>query len=370
MISGNAPPVVCGIGDYTARLSSELRGFGIPVSVWSRSQNGVVVSDTLQTPASRLDRTGIGAFIARLEAERPAVLHLQYEADSYDNNGWALLRFAIAARKMGVSLVTTFHALDGPRIWGEAHRLALIAGLVGSRDIVVCSKRQYDALAKLPGIGAKTHLIPVGSTIPVTGKRSGRNEMEPLQLIYFGFVWRGRHLETCIRAVAAVNEHTPAILTIAGGIKDESYRREMETFAASQGVVDKITFTGDLPAAAVSQLLVDADIALLPFATGVSTGRSTFATVIEHGLPTVTMATPGNLIPAFCNGENMLYVSPSDPDGFVRETVRLATDAALRQSIAKNTAALARLFSWQEIAQKTANLPSYRERLPPSLIAG
>ncbi|MBC8137701.1 MAG: glycosyltransferase family 4 protein [Fibrella sp.] len=360
MISGNAPPVVCGIGDYTTRLSGELRSLGIPITVWSREQSGVVQSETVRTPAPRLDRAGITAFITRFEAERPAVLHLQYESDSYDDNGLALLRFAVAARKIGASLVTTFHALDGPRSWGRGHRLALIAGIIGSRDIVICSKRQRDVLSKLPGIGAKTHLIPVGNTIPVTGERAVKTASEPLRLVYFGFVWRGRNLETCVRAVAAVNEHTPATLAIAGGIKDGSYRREIELFAESLGVAAKVTFTDDLPAAALSSILTNADIALLPFATGVSTGRSTLAAVLEHGLPTVTMATPANLIPEFRDGENMLYVSPADTDGFIRETTRLATDTTLRQSLAANALTLARHFSWQEIARTTANLPSYR----------
>lgn len=360
MISGNAPPVVCGIGDYTARLSGELHALGVPVTIWSRAQSGVFAGDWIRTPAPRLDRAGVAAFVARLEAERPALLHLQYEADSFDNNGSALLRFALAARKIGASLVTTFHALDGPRTWGKAHRLTLLAGLFGSHDIVVCSKRQFDALSKLPGIGAKTHLIPVGSTVPLTGKRSARTANTPLRLVYFGFVWRGRNLETCVRATAAVNGHAPAILTIAGGIKDDSYQREVESLALSLGISDKISFTGDLPATALSQILVDADIVLLPFATGVSTGRSTFAAALEHGVPAVTMATPGNSIPEFRNGENLLRVPPHDADGFVRETVRLASDGALRRKIAANTADLARHFSWQEIARKTANLPSYR----------
>jgi glycosyltransferase involved in cell wall biosynthesis len=159
-----------------------------------------------------------------------------------------------------------------------------------------------------------------------------------------------------------VNERTVATLTIAGGIKDEAYRREVEALARSLGVVDKVAFTGDLPAADLSQILANADVAVLPFATGVSTGRSTFAAVLDHGLPTMTMASAGNRIPEFRSGENMLSVSPDDSEGFVREAVRLATDAALRETIAANTPALARHFSWQEIAQKTANLPSYRDR--------
>ncbi len=360
LFSGNAPPVLCGIGDYSARLTEELRGSGYPVEIYSRAQGGVMETATTSTPVAKPGTAGVDTLLARIAKRRPDIIHLQYEADAFGDDGFSLLRFAVAARRMRVSLVTTFHALDGPRSWGTAHRLALIAGIIGSRDIVVCSKRQHDALGKLPGVGGKTHLIPVGNTVPVMGKRSARVAGEPLRLVYFGFVWRGRNLETCVRALAAVHAQTPATLTIAGGIKDEAYRRAVESLAASLGMSERVTFTGDLPAAALSQILADADIALLPFATGVSTGRSTFAAVLEHGVPTVTMATPGNRIPEFRDGENLLSVSPDDVDGFVRETVRLATDTALRRSLAANVPTLAKLFSWQEIARKTANLPSYR----------
>ena len=362
MLSGNAPPIVCGIGDYTTRLAEELRHQGISVSLWTRAQAGVQESATVRTPASQLSDAGIAAFVAQLAKERPVILHLQYEADTYNDNGLALLRFAVATRKLGIRLVTTFHALDGPRPWGKAHRLALIAGILGSRDIVICSKRQYEALAKLPTIRRKTHLIPVGSAIPVTGKRSRKRQEAVLQLVYFGFVWRGRNIETCVRALAAVNNQMPATLIIAGSIKDEAYKQEVEALARSLGVLEQVNFTGDLPAVALSQILADADITLLPFHTGVSTGRTTFVAALEHGVPTVTMATADNVIPEFQNNINLVYVSPDDTEGFIQATLRLATDIMLREQISANIPTLARYFSWQEIARKTANLPSYRKQ--------
>ncbi len=360
LLAGNAPPIACGIGDYTARLSAELRGLGVAASVWTRAQRGARGKDAIHTSAARLDRAGVEVFIARLRRERPAVLHLQYEADLFDGNGFALLRFALAAREVGASLVTTFHALDGPRAWGRAHRLALLPALIASRDIVVCSRRQYDALARLPGVRGRTRLIPVGSAIPVTGTRSVRRGGEPVRLLYFGFVWRGRNLETCVRALAGVERATPATLTIVGGFKEEGYERELAALAESLGVGDRVTFTGELPVCDVSRYLAGADLALLPFATGVSTGRTTFAAAVEHGLPVVTMATAANTIPEFRKEINLLSVAAGDADGFIRETVRAATDAALRERLRENAPPLARLFSWPNIARKTADLPSYR----------
>ncbi|MBC8142821.1 MAG: glycosyltransferase, partial [Armatimonadetes bacterium] len=171
LLPGNAPPVVCGIGDHAVCLADALRDLGFPVRLYTRALPGVLESDTVSTPAPRLDDAGIAAFMAQIIADGVRVLHLQYEADTFENNGFALWRFAVAARKARMPLVTTFHALDGPRPWKRAHRLALIAGLVGSRDVIVCSKRQYNAVVRVPGLRTKTHLIPVGATIAKTGVR-------------------------------------------------------------------------------------------------------------------------------------------------------------------------------------------------------
>ncbi|MBC8140663.1 MAG: glycosyltransferase family 4 protein, partial [Armatimonadetes bacterium] len=192
------------------------------------------------------------------------------------------------------------------------------------------------------------------------GIRAPRPSGAPLRLLYFGFVWRGRNIETCVHALHAVHAAgVPATLTIAGGIRGDEYRREIVELAASLGVADAVTFTGDLPMPELSQIIADADIALLPFASGVSTGRSTFVVALAHGLPVVTMGSPDNLVDEFVPGENLLCVSPDDADGFVRETVRMATDAALRARVAGNTPALAAYFSWDKIARTVAALPSY-----------
>lgn len=361
LLPGNAPPVVCGIGDHAVCLADALRHLSLPVRIYTRALPGVAESDNLRTPAPRLDDAGIAAFMARMIADGVKVLHLQYEADTFENNGFALLRFAVAARKARMSLVTTFHALDGPRPWKQAHRLALIAGLIGSRDVIVCSKKQYNAVIRVPGLQVKTHLIPVGATIAKTGVRSPHLPGAPLRLLYFGFVWRGRNIETCVRALhAVITAGVPATLTIAGGVRGDDYRREIVALAASLGVADAVTFTGDLPMRELSQTIADADLALLPFASGVSTGRSTFVVALEHGLPVVTMGSPDNLIGEFVPGENLLCVSPDDVGGFVLEVARLATDATLRSSIAANTPALAAYFAWDKIARAVAALPSYK----------
>src|SRR5687767_12835058 len=116
LLCSTAPPEVCGIGDYTARLAAALRDGGAPPAVWTRRGLGI----------ARWDGASLRTLAARLSAERPPLLHLQYETSLYDDSPAFPFVVARAARQADVPLVTTLHSLDGPPRWGRAHRAALL----------------------------------------------------------------------------------------------------------------------------------------------------------------------------------------------------------------------------------------------------
>jgi len=360
-ISGSFPPKTCGIGDYTSHLVQRMRAAGADVDVWTRATSplgnggrGIVA----QWDAENMDTLG-----RTLRAERPSVVHLQYEPGVYDSHP-AILRLPLLARRAGANFVTTFHSLDGPAQWGRAHRFALLPLLLGSRDVAVCSGRQYQVLARIPRLQSRVHLIPIGSNIdpvPVLPRLAAPG----LRLVYFGFVWRGRNIELLLHALAAVRAHSPqATLEIVGGLRDDAYHRELLQFAGTLGVSAHVTFSGDLDAGEVSQALHRADIALLPYATGVSTGRGTLMAALAHGLPLVTLSVPDNLSPLFQHGENMMLAPANDDAQFIAHTVALAQNPDLRAHVAEGAARLAPHFDWAQIAQQVLALPSYASARP------
>ena len=217
--------------------------------------------------------------------------------------------------------------------------------------MVVCSERQRRSLAQLPGgLGRRVTLVPVGTAIVPVGERPAERAPGPLRFVYFGFVWRGRNIETLLRALAAVPNAAPT-LDIVGGIRDAAYHGELVSLAQNLNVASRVRFRGDLPADDVSRALHAADVALLPFATGASTGRTTLMAAFAHGLPVVTMAAPDNLSPLFKPGENLLTSLPNDEDAFVRNVTAVAKEADLRARLADGSVALARAFAWPEIAR-------------------
>jgi len=360
MLAGSFPPRVCGVADYTAHLARSLAHAGVPVAVWT------LAGETDPAPGvypilSSWDRAGVRDLVRRLRYARPGLVHLQYERSLFDHQSAVSVVLPELLRAIGIPLVTTFHALDGPAGWGRAHRAALLPLIAGSHDVVVCSPRQQAALSRLPRVGRKLHLLPIGSGIaPVAPHVPRAESIGPVRLVYFGFLWPGRNVEMLLNTVAALPAGS-AILAIIGGVRDADYDRALRQQAADLGIADRVTFHGDLLAADVSRHLTESDAAVLPFATGVSVGRSTLAAAIVHHLPVVTLSVPDNLSPEFRDGENLLLAPAGDPGAFIAAVRRVVEDAALRARLSEGAARLAdSLFSWTEIARRTRDLTTYR----------
>ena len=360
LLAGSFPPRVCGVADYTAQLARSLAHAGVPVAVWTRA------GETDPAPGvypvlSGWDQAGVRDLVRRLRHARPRLVHLQYERSLFDHRPAISMLLPELLHAVGIPLVTTFHALDGPEWWGSAHRAALLPLIAVSRDVVVCSPRQKAALARLPGVARKLHLLPIGSGIEPVERHVPRAESaEPVRLVYFGFLWPGRNIEMLLKAVASLPSGT-ATLAIIGGVRDADYDRALRQQTADLGIADRVTFYGDLPAAEVSRHLTDADAAVLPFATGVSVGRSTLAAALAHHLPVVTLSVPDNLSPEFRDGENLLLAPAGDEAAFVAAIRQIVADATLRARLSEGAARLAdSLFSWPEIARRTRTLTAYR----------
>ena len=361
-LTGSYPPRICGIADYTSHLVDALKAQGLSIEVWTR--NSCASRPEAVGVAPDFGPAGIRAIVERLNGTKPKLVHLQYERAIWDQNPQVLTVLPQAIKNVGAKLVTTFHAFDGPVGWGKAHRLALLPLLALSDDVLVCSQKQLSAVSRIPGVARKTHLTPIGNVIPVTGVRREQIDGEPLRLVYFGFLWKGRNIETLLRALQAVGEMgVSARLILAGAIKEPAYRESLDALAVERGVADRVEFLGETSPTGISQALADADLCLLPFATGVSTGRTTFTAALAHGVPVVTMSVAENLVPEFVQGQNLLHAPFDNERAFVDCVTRAATDESLRLGLATGARELSERYSWPKLAEQIRNLPSYREAL-------
>jgi glycosyltransferase involved in cell wall biosynthesis len=360
MLTGSFPPRLCGVADYTERLAHHLALQGAPIAVWTSEKEIAADTPGVYPIISGWNRQGIRDLVRKIRVARPAVVHLQYERALFDQSSAVTLLLPELLRGLGIPLVTTFHALDGPTGWGKGHRAALLPLLLNSRNIVVCSSRQEQALIRLPGIARKVKRIPLGTGIEPVSYSNPLVSRPPVHLVYFGFVWKGRGIETLLHAVASLPPQT-VMLEIIGGVKDATYQAGLLELAKRLRVMDRVVFHGEMPASVVSRHLGQADAALLPFSTGASTGRSSLMAAFAHGLPTVTTSDPANLPTDFRDGENLLLAPVGDEAAFLAATRRIVEDSELRKHLSQGARRLSEtVFSWPEIARQTLALPAYR----------
>jgi glycosyltransferase involved in cell wall biosynthesis len=117
----------------------------------------------------------------------------------------------------------------------------------------------------------------------------------------------------------------------------------------------RVHWTGYTPPEEVSANLLAADVVVLPYRDGASFRRGSFMAALAHGRPIVSTHPPVHL-PELRDGENVLLVPPDDPDAVAAAMARLATNPALRQRLGEGAEALAREFTWDRIAIRTAEL--------------
>ena len=106
-ISGEYPPEVGGVGDYTEHLRAALASLGWPSGVLSRWQ------------VRRWDGRSLVALVR--SAPRAGVVHIQYQAGAFDLLGDVCLMPTVLRRiRPATRVVTTFHDARPPYLFPKA----------------------------------------------------------------------------------------------------------------------------------------------------------------------------------------------------------------------------------------------------------
>lgn len=307
MVSGSLPAVRCGIGEYTARLASQLAlAPGISVQVLS-TKNALVRPEAV-APAQVLpvDNWGLPSVIrsARLIRRLGAdVVHIQYPAVGYARS-LGVLFLPLAVRLLArVPVVLTIHERSEKRWHG---RLATDFMALTSSRVVVPDPLEAAALRRrLRVLGTRVDVAEMISTISITGDADraafrGRLGLAPGELLVgtFGLIHPRRRLQDLIDGLAALRRSTASHLLIVGGEADYDAHRARDYTAALKrkigdlGLSGSVTWLGYVAPAEVSAALQACDVAALLYREGASQRNTTLQAVLEHQLPVVTTDGP------------------------------------------------------------------------------
>jgi glycosyltransferase involved in cell wall biosynthesis len=188
---------------------------------------------------------------------------------------------------------------------------------------------------------------------------------DDLMLCFFGFVNQRKGVDTLLHALdilASEPQHqTKTLLLFIGGQTGASdptnvaYLAHIRELIAELGLEDRVHWTGYIPAEEVTAGFMAADLCVLPYRDGVSFLHGTLHAALTHGVPILTTQ-PRVHLPELVDGENVFLVPPGEPDALAKAIVEIATDPALRRTVAKGAQALSEQFRWDRIASDTLSL--------------
>jgi glycosyltransferase involved in cell wall biosynthesis len=117
-------------------------------------------------------------------------------------------------------------------------------------------------------------------------------------------------------------------------------------------IVDRVQWTGYVPAEQVSAALLSADAVVLPYRDGISFRRGSLHAALAHGCPIVSTI-PRVSLKELQEGENVLLVPPEDPEAVRQAAGSLHRNPELRRRIGQGARTLAEQFTWQHIIERT-----------------
>jgi glycosyltransferase involved in cell wall biosynthesis len=398
LVSAEYPPMQGGVGDCTHELGSALIQLGHPVAVvTSGGQTRRPAPDqvrpneknasALHTASSVRLEPGVypvvskwnwGSWARVLETVRTLsseILHIQYQTAGYGMHpAINFLPWRLRLMKQHPRTIVTFHDLRVPYLFPKAGAVRewVTLSLARWSDAVIATNvEDYQSLRTSLAGHPSIHLIPIGSNIAprspagydrTAWRRSlGVDDREVL-LCYFGFLNESKGGETLFRALAELvrRGRQVKLLMIGGQVGDSdptnvAYAEHIRALGTELGLRDHILWTGYTDAEQVSANLFAADICVLPYRDGASYRRGSFMAALAHGLPIVSTR-PRAAIDTLVDGDNILLVPADDLLATADAVERLASAPELRALLMRGALELARTFTWDSIASKTAQV--------------
>lgn len=375
-VTGEYPPMVGGVGRFTAELAAALQGQGAQIAILTDEQ----VTASAETDAVRVlpGRRGWGW---RILSDIPACaraagaewVHIQYQTAAYGMHP-AVNVLPYFLRRHGLRAAWTYHDLRVPYLFPKAGvrlrnwvtRLPLHA----ADAVVVTNQSDWESVQGQVQRG-QLHRIPIGNDIKSrqfsaeerTRRRAARGYgSEQLVLGYFGFLNASKGGLTLVETLATLaGEGRDVYLMMIGervGASDETnfrYLQRVEAAISEHGLDSRVQWTGHQSDAEVAADFNAIDVLVMPYEDGMSMRRSTLTAALANGCAIVTTH-PQTPTPELVADSDLVLVPPRDPAATAEAVRRIAENPRLAENLRANALRASRQFSWEVIAARHLEL--------------
>ena len=355
------PPVLDGIGDYTAQLARAL-STSHDVRVLTAQENALTSQDefTVEEAFDVDSRSGVLKLSSAIDRNPPDWLVLQYNSFSYGRwgfNPWltrlpARIRSSSPSTQLAVMVHEPFVPFEGWRfsVMATWQRWQLWR-LGQSADALFFSTQPWAEQFQTWFRSTPVHHLPVGSNMPrvSAGRETVRSELGFVQDDYviglFGSGHFSRLLHFVRAAVEEIQQEIPNAKVLYIGPAGKKVTE------ALYGI--PVLNAGALPAEEVSRRFATMDLYLAPFNKGVSTRRGSFLVGLQHGLPTVSThgIHTGSALHAE-DGRAFVLSADDEPSEYAAAALAVATDSARAKELALRGQRLYdTMYDWPIIAE-------------------
>ncbi|MCL6647229.1 MAG: glycosyltransferase family 4 protein [Chloroflexi bacterium] len=368
LVTGEYPPLVGGISDYTAGLAAALSTRGHRVTVVTDRRVGARAG---VYPAPGWGVRQLPALVRLIRQLAPTVVHIQYQAAAFALRG-AIHMLPWLLRPL--PSVVTFHDTREPYLFPKAGRLRRWANVMlarGCRRVIVSNLEDGATLHEYGQ--PRLTVVPLGPTVPVREVSPAERQATRVRLGatpddfligHFGLMGATKGVETLLAAVARLPQARLVLLGAAEGASDplnSVAARRVELAIAAAGLSERVHWSGPLPREEVPALLAACDVIALPYQDGASYRRTTLIAALANGCAVVTTEPPAGSralapadgLPPLRHGVELLLVPSARADALAEALALLQADPRRRAALGTAARQAGAAFAWPAVAART-----------------
>ena len=351
LVTGEYPPQLGGVSDYSAQLAAGLAARGPEVHVWTVPADGETPGHAGVT-VHRVAGRWLPPDLARLDAalerfEPPRRLLVQYAPNAWGRKGlnFHFTRWLVRRGRLGDDVRVMFHECwyplelrDKPARW-----LLSIVQRGMARALVRSSSRVYVSIPaweeRLRRFSTRPIAwFPVPSNVPAIEDGAGverlRRRIAPRgERIVGSFGTFGERIAPMLRAVLpAVLKERPNTVGLLIGRGGKRFADRL--IAAGPELSGRLTAPGGQPPEEVSRLLQACDLLVQPYPDGVTSRRGSVMAGLAHGRAIVTTSGPLSE-PIWAERGGAILVPAAAPSAMVQAASALLDDPLARDRLGR-----------------------------------